>query len=141
MSRPLLLIFFYFSISSGFSQALDAAFEIQPISCLQQINSLNNQSISADSFEWDFCLGDFEAEPAQNFNVNSELVLGYGSDLVYSNGEYYRFIVDRTSKQIWRYDYGSSPTNNPTYQLLEVPSETFVVRPEDIDVEKINGNW
>ena len=110
--------------------------------CLGQNLGIQNNSIDATRYEWDFCIGDFEVEPVINSQAMSGLNFGSGFELIEDNGLWYAFVVDRGSgTEVFRYDYGDSPLNDPVVTQLELTPGIFISPPEDISVINYNNQW
>lgn len=85
--------------------------------CPQQAMSINNNSSTAASFNWDFCLGDLDSLPAALAlpSIGGTLSYPLNMKMVEENGLYYGFITNAFGgNYITRYDFGNSPTNTPT---------------------------
>ncbi|MCB0496864.1 MAG: PKD domain-containing protein [Cyclobacteriaceae bacterium] len=126
---------------NAFGQPPVADFSIVSPSCQNSKFIPSNNSSNANTYEWDFCIGDFYYDPVINSTTQPEITSGYGYELLEDNGLWYGFVVDRTARRVYRYDYGESPLNSPTITTLSLPDGWFTFAPEDISLIKFNNLW
>src|SRR5882672_6171282 len=118
-----------------------ADFTVPPTACISGRVQPANISLNADTYEWDFCLSDF-----QTLKSNSDaatvtgLSNGYGYRMVEDNGQWFGFAVSQTGSKILRLDFGNSPFNSPAITDLGDPGNLLVF-PHEIDLIKDNGLW
>ncbi len=106
----------------------------------ERIEPINN-SMNADSYEWDFCLGDFQVlKNNTDAATVTGLSNGYGYRLVEDNGQWFGFAVSQTGSKLFRLDFGNSPLNTPAITDLGDPGGLLVF-PHEIDLIKDGGLW
>ncbi|WP_420316446.1 PKD domain-containing protein [Ekhidna sp.] len=115
-------------------------FDIEEAGCLNQTISINNSTVNATSYVWDFCLEDFTETP----NLNSTDLVGvgtlYGYKLLEENGNWFGFLTERDAGVIYRLDFGDSPKNAPSITSLGNPFG-LLQTPTGIDFVNENGIW
>ncbi|MEO0552458.1 MAG: PKD domain-containing protein [Bacteroidota bacterium] len=110
--------------------------------CLEENIGIVNNSTGFDEYEWDFCVGDFNVEPTVTSTTMADLNFGSGFELVEDEGRWYAFVVDRgAGREVFRYDFGENPLNNPIITKLDLSPDLFDVPPEDISIIKFNDLW
>lgn len=128
------------SISKLSAQTAD--FDANLTVCRTEAQSISNNSTDATSYNWDFCIGDFEVDPELSVETtNSNLIAGYGYKLVEENGSYYGFFINRSFKTFSRIDYGNDPTNTPSSVNVLGEISNLSNAPEGLDIIKSNGSW
>ena len=105
--------FVFFMVSNVLAQPLVAEFSMPATACLEENVHIVNQSIGAESFEWDFCSGDLDLTPTASVLTNG--FGGYGGkvELSEQNGNYYGFFLGRASGKLYRLDFGADVTSTP----------------------------
>jgi len=118
-----------------------AEFTVSLLPCLDQNIDVDNTSMNADSFEWDFCLDDFKTL-SSNTDLATVIGLsgGFGYRIVEDDGLWFGFVVSQSTHSIIRLDFGDSPTNTPAVVDLGNPGNTLLF-PQGIDLYKNNGVW
>lgn len=116
-------------------------FNVSPSFCREESLNLQNNSLNADSYGWDFCLNDFSAlKSSSNLGVVSSLNVGQGFKLIQDNGSWFGFGVSRDNNKLFRFDFGNSPETTPDVVDLGNPGGLLHF-PEGFDLIKANGNW
>ncbi|MBK6267018.1 PKD domain-containing protein [Marivirga sp. S37H4] len=110
--------------------------------CLTETIQLSNTSINAVSYEWDFCIGDFETSPVISNNLSTAISNSFGLKIIQEGNSYYGFATVNTTdvKGIYRYDFGTSLDNAPTITFLG-DIGGVVVDPEGLDIMKEGSEW
>src|SRR5258706_190664 len=118
-----------------------ANFSILANACTGQNIQIQNLSINASTFEWDFCSGDLENLPvvqgattSGTFNKPSHITL------VTDQGKWYGFVLNRFGNSISRLDFGASLANTPLVVNLGTFNGLFT-QPIDIEFFKSGQNW
>ena len=134
--------FLCYQLSTGLAQVPTAQFTLPVNVCLQQFIEVNNQSVNADSYLWDFCLEDFK-----HLVDNSVLPAvggmsgGAGYKLVEDQaGTWFGFVTGQYSYTVHRLNFGTSPLNTPTITSLGNPGN-MLDQPQGIDIVNQDGNW
>jgi len=139
-------IFFWLIINlaistSGLAQAPVADFNTPASVCREQRVSIDNLSVDATSYEWDFCLYDMN-----NFKASADLVsianLNFGVSLkiVSDNNNWYGFVLSENNNRLFRLNFGNNLSNSPIVTDLGNPGNLLIF-PEGLDFVKVNGNW
>lgn len=145
MRNYLLIIvtFFFVGISKqGKSQCASSVFSIPDSICPQQIVPINNSLSTANSFNWDFCVGDLDSltTGVSLGNIGGALSFPQAMKMVEENGNYYGFICNVGAQYITRYDFGNSPNNTPTVTNLAT-NPILGGLATCIDMVKENNKW
>ncbi|MFN5171030.1 MAG: PKD domain-containing protein [Cyclobacteriaceae bacterium] len=118
-----------------------AQITLLPKACRLQDAGIQNLSVGASSFRWDFCYGGSQMTPVgSNSTLISPANAPEGLALVEDNGLWFGFMVNTNSNSILRLDFGTTPANNPSVVDLGNIGG-FLDRPRDISVIETNGNW
>lgn len=129
-------------LTATLAQSPVADFSLLTTACRGQNLRLQNNSLNADSFNWDFCLDDFSTTPTVVDVATFPAGFGesYGYKLINDNGNWFGFITSRSNQKMYRLDFGSDPTNFPTITDLGNPGG-LLIYPEGIDIVQANGSW
>jgi PKD repeat protein len=99
------LVFIFFVLTVHLNAQVSADFNLPPEACLEEQFNLENNSISAERYEWDFCPGDFYSNAESEFvNVTGMPSMNLsGVKFIYEDGKYYSFWLDRpTQGRVYR---------------------------------------
>ncbi len=137
-TRSFILIVLLTGITPLYSQPM-ADFEIPNSACRETNILATSTSTNANTFEWDFCLGDFEslATSSDVTNISSNTLKGI--ELIEDGGQWFGFVVGRS--KLFRLNFGNSVSNTPLIDDLGNLSgalsspEAFVIK------KNFNGNW
>ena len=120
--KDFLYLGFLVAVFPAYTQCPVSSFDANPNYCQSEIVAIQNTSINAVSFEWDFCSGELDQTPG------SESVATISGDLLadlaigYDNGSWYGFTTDRNTSQIKRINFGADLKNPaPTLTNLGNP--------------------
>ena len=111
--------------------------------CVNAPVTITNTSSGASSYYWTFCTGNLNAPPAgANLGVlNGALTSPVYIDYVQENGNYYGFMTDNYTGNLFRLEFGNSLLNTPvTYNLGDFGS-IIPDAAEGIQVIKNEGKW
>lgn len=109
--------------------------------CLGSELILTNTSTDALTYEWDFCLGDFEInQPLESSRTITGLSNGFGYVVREDGGIWYSFLVSAATNSIIRLTHGDSPLNAPT-DVDDLGGFGLLVAPESIDIIQFGGTW
>ena len=140
MKRLLFLILFLYPLHS-WGQVPLASFIAPSTVCRQETIDLKNNSLQADSYEWDFCANDFATlKSTVSLGIVNGLIAGEGFKLIEDNNQWYGFATSRDNNKLFRFDYGNSPENTPAIIDLGNPGGLLHF-PEGLDLLKANGSW
>ena len=118
MNRKLTLAaLLIFSAARLFSQCPVPGFTIGSAGCANQSVSFTNTSTNANSYEWDFCGGDFDAVPLAT-NFSNTFLNPLGISPVFDGTNWYAFVNNDGDATIARLDFGASLMNSPTLTNL-----------------------
>ncbi|MEM9680802.1 MAG: PKD domain-containing protein, partial [Bacteroidota bacterium] len=110
--------------------------------CIEEQLNITNDSNGFDSFIWDFCIGDFNEEPTINSMTALGLNFGSAFELIEDEGYWYGFALDRgAGRELFRYDFGNSPLNDPVITEVTLSDGLFLTPPDDISILKYKGLW
>lgn len=128
-------------VNMAYGQSPVADFTVTPAGCRQQIINFQNNSTSADSYAWDFCLNDIRnLKSSVNLATMSGFTGGYGYKLVETNGQWFGFATSYNGNRIYRLEFGSNPSGFPTVTNLGNPGGLLHF-PEGIEIVQANGKW
>jgi PKD repeat protein len=123
------------------AQAPQADFTAKGLVCRDERIAFVNSSSGADTFQWDFCVGDLETlQEVTSTTSITGLSNGFGYKLVQSNGLWFGFAVSQTGSKLLRLDFGDSPLNTPLIADLGNP-DNLLVFPHEIEVYSVSGTW
>ncbi len=142
-------IFFFFliclfSIQASFSQIVTASFNAPDTVCVNSSVNIQNTSQGGSSYYWSFCAADFNTTP-QAVNIgNPSGVLNspvFGCYALDDNGNYYGLVMNYTSGELSRLNFGNSLLNTPTGEDLGNLGGALPEQAEGIQLLRINGKW
>lgn len=83
--------------------------------CINQPLTIQNTSVGATSYYWNFCVADLKTAPSSvNLgNINGELSAPVFMDYVFVDGNYYGFLINYNPGELIRLDFGISLLNTP----------------------------
>ena len=82
--------------------------------CIGETLQLQNESLNASEFSWDFCVGDLSVSPeATALLTDNILNRPFTIEVIESNDLWFGFAPSRNGNNILRLDFGSSPNNIP----------------------------
>ncbi|MFT7157559.1 MAG: PKD repeat protein, partial [Parvicella sp.] len=121
MLRSFITILLYCSIHLIFGQAqVTSDFEIlNERICIGNQLILDNRSVNADSYQWDFCFEELDQVPILGGSY-SMVSASFTSDIdvVQDSGQWYGFVTDYLLNRVSRLSYGSSLENVPVETSL-----------------------
>jgi PKD repeat protein len=138
--RLYLSIFLSVSNFCLFSQILD--FNISSNLCLNEQADLVNNSSGLDNIFWNFCNDDFGQAP-QNENIGTVGTIGLnrGLDFINDGENFFTFLTDFSDGELYRVDFGNSPSNsNPLISKISYTGASLV-SPEEIEIYKVGTEW
>ncbi|WKV13434.1 PKD domain-containing protein [Marivirga harenae] len=129
----------FFSISFSALAQVTADFNLPVEVCLDEQFQLENSSINADSYEWDFCQGDLEANDLViNQSNEGDLSIPVGTSLIKYKEFWYGFFTNITNNTITKLEFGNSLENEPLISnignlggALDNPQDIKVVEEND----------
>ena len=98
----LLLLFFFYQISTSFSQCPNAQFNASGPGCAGMAINFNNTSSGAAGYTWDFCAGDFDSLMADTSIVSGFLNTPSGLSAVVDSTRNYIFVCSRGDDKLIR---------------------------------------
>ncbi|AEV99351.1 PKD domain containing protein [Niastella koreensis GR20-10] len=125
-------------------KAVTIGFTTPDTVCLTSPVTINNTSLNATTYYWNFCVGNINTPPsAVNIGNPGSLSAPVFMDYVYTGGNYYGFVTNYASGNLVRLNFGNSLLNTPTSTnlgnyggILQSGSAT-----EGIQVVQNEGNW
>jgi len=139
-----ILILFTITTFNVLAQAPTANFNLPTEACLQENIYLENTSINASSFFWDFCTGDFALQPtaeiftnSSNYNTNNNINI-YFEDI--SDTIRYVFLPSGGAKKVFRFTADDQLNDIYTTEELNL-SSISLGRPIDISILKTNTDY
>lgn len=112
--------------------------------CINTPVNVQNQSINASSYYWNFCVSDIANTTPIAVNLGNPgnmLRMPVFSDFVESNGSYYMFVINHVPGGLIRLDYGNSLLNNPTAVNLGNFGGVVNNSSEGIQIVKDRNRW
>lgn len=110
--------------------------------CLTENIVFDNISSNANSYEWDFCGGEFENSPViEDANQIAGLSQSHGISIYDDNGVKKALITDKNGDKIYLAIFENSLSGNVTISQIQVPAGTFN-DPTDVKaIQDHTGNW
>jgi len=122
----------------------DSLFFAPDTVCVNQPVSLKSNVFNASSYYWGFCSG-YLMDPPTGVNIGS----GYdfhkagNIDIVLDNGNYYGFVVNDSTTEFLRLNFGNSLSNIPTVTNFGNLTNGLPVNPTSLFIlhDTLSGNW
>lgn len=120
-----------------------AAFTAPDTVCINNPVTINNTSVAATSYFWNFCTGNLNNPPvgANMGNIAGAMTSPVYIDYVEDNGNYYGFVTDNYTGKLFRLDFGNNLLNTPTLTNFGNLNGVLPVSVEGIQVIKNEGKW
>ncbi|ADR22208.1 hypothetical protein MATR_01510 [Marivirga tractuosa] len=120
---------------------VSADFNLPSEVCLEQQFQLENTSVNADNYEWDFCFEDFSTlTPSFDSFSSSGLSLPFEARIIQSDTSSFVFIPNRNGNTIRRYHVSND--FNTIYSENNVENiNSYFQEPISIDIKHINNKW
>ena len=137
LSFSLLYIFFPHQV---WSQA-NPVFTVIPEVCISENLVIQNQSLNAATYKWDFCHENLLKAPEVSFSATvSGANVPEGVEMAYDKGSWFGFVSSRDNNKIFRLEYGNSLFNTPV--IVDMGNIGGVVNgPKTIKLVNDKGNW
>lgn len=124
-----------------FGQAPTALFNLPITACTSELILTANLSSNSTSYEWDFCIGNFNTSPIIEDDIlSSSSSLISSLKIIYDGANYHGFATALSTNELYRLDFGSSISNVPVLTNLGTLGD-ILDSPEGIDIIKINNEW
>ncbi len=123
--RNTISLLLLFTFAKGFAQCPAPDFVVSSAVCLNQKIEIQNLTVGATSYTWDFCSGDLALTPQATIAASNNLLFRTRSiRLIEHESLWYGFTIDQASSpnRLIRFDFGNSLANNPTIIDLGNPS-------------------
>lgn len=127
-----------------FSLKTLAQFGLPTEECPRTDLNLSNPATTADSWFWDFCVGDLTETPIGQL-VSADINAGAntrpeGITSVFDGNNWYAFTINRTTSSLTRIKFGNSLSNSPN--ISEMPNvDSKLNSPISMEVFQESGNW
>lgn len=120
-----------------------AGFTAPDTVCINNPVTINNTSVDASSYFWNFCTGNLNNPPvgANLGNIAGAMTSPVYIDYVQDNGNYYGFVTDNYTGKLFRLDFGNNLLNTPTLTNFGNLNGVLPVSVEGIQVIKNEGKW
>lgn len=109
--------------------------------CVNSPVQINNTSVGASSYFWNFCVANSATNPGganiSNIGLSQPVFMDYAKD----GNNYYGFVVNHLVGRLIRLDFGNSLLNTPTYVDLGNFNGAIPVQCEGIQLVKNAGKW
>lgn len=106
--------------------------------CINELISISNTSVNADTYYWDFCGGEFDNSPISDIVKTVDGVSQIqGLDVVKVENEYYGFISDISKGTVTRLDFGTELG----LSLSETQIVTGLSSPSNISLFQESMSW
>ncbi len=120
-----------------------AGFTAPDTVCVNEPIVVQNTSVNASNYFWNFCSGGSFSTPTGVNLGNPGGMLAYPvfSDIVEDNGEFYLFVSNNWPGGLIRLDFGNSLLNTPTPVSLGTVSGVVFNTIQSLQVVKNEGKW
>ncbi len=139
----ILSTFLVLALASTKTNAQLALFDVEDdFICLEEEIIFNNQSVNAQSFEWDFCVDDVQGDAELSLISNSsQLGNIFGISAIEHLDTSYVFLISFIDNRIVKltFDNPNNPSNFST-QAINIPNE-LLSSPSDLEIVNHNGQW
>ncbi|QHT70535.1 PKD domain-containing protein [Rhodocytophaga rosea] len=130
-----------YCVFDSFAQCPQPSFTVPDTICIGESLAITNTSSGADRYEWDFCSGDLEEQPALKTVTTLASALTPTDITTISDGaNWYGFVSSRDNNKIFRLDFGNSLSNTPSFTDLGNPGN-LLSKPEQMKVVKVGADW
>ncbi|OIR05733.1 hypothetical protein GALL_121680 [mine drainage metagenome] len=125
------------------SQNVIASFIAPDTVCVNTSININNNSVGASSYYWNFCVADIHQLPVGNNlgNPNSILNTPVYMDYTFANGNYYGFVTNNYPGGLVRLDYGNSLLNTPIAHNLGTLNGVIQNTAEGVQIVNNGNQW
>ena len=104
----------------------------------ESVNIINNTI--ADTFQWDFCIGDLETAPVSGLETGVSSGVYFHLDAVKANGTWFAFALNRNTNNIVRHQYTNGLMSAPISTIV-VGSEGEIFDRSAISMIEVNGRF
>jgi gliding motility-associated-like protein len=129
------------NISGQCSYTAGAGFLAPDTVCVNTPVQINNTSVGASNYYWNFCVANSTTNPAgvnlSGIGLNQPVFMDYAKD----GNNYYGFVVNHLAGRLIRLDFGTSLLNTPTSTDLGAFGDVIPIQCEGIQVVKNGNNW
>ena len=114
MKYAFLAFYLLIASSDSMGQNVTASFLSPDTICVNAPLTIQNTSQGATSYYWTFCTANINQPPiGTNLgNISNQLSLPVYVDYVFTNGNYYGFVVNNSPGGLVRLDFGNSLLNS-----------------------------
>jgi hypothetical protein len=135
------VLFNLLGLIQAFGQCPVTDFSVSSTGCQNETLALNNLSVGAINYEWDFCSGDLALTPVATpiFN-NIYLQRSRSFRVVKFNLEWIGFAIDQVNDKLLRFDFGNNLANTPQMTNLNNPGNALQ-NAFDFQIYFENSNW
>lgn len=114
----LILIFLIFLTGHDLMGQPQADFIIPSNACLQETIKIENLSVNASQYVWDFCGGDLIQQPTANLLTSSYGGYGTRVEMTESAGEFFGFFLSGGTRALFKLSFGSNINSIPVLTNL-----------------------
>ena len=127
----------------SFEQAVTASFNSSDTVCINEPINIQNTSQGATNYFWSFCTANINQPPVGTNlgNPGNALSLPVYIDYVFTNGNYYGFVVNNSPGGLVRLDFGNSLLNTPAVTSLGNIGGAIPNSAEGVQIANDNGKW
>ena len=142
MRRFLLCVLSFLFVTASLAQLPQADFSLPTSVCADENIVLQNNSSTANTYSWDFCVGDLTQEPTASSINNSDQAIDGANNItvVKSGSNFYGFVASRNDGKLIRIDFGNSLDNSPEIVNLGNVGNSFT-EPIAVEIVEENDNW
>ncbi|MDH5598040.1 MAG: hypothetical protein OEY34_02885, partial [Cyclobacteriaceae bacterium] len=115
--RNLLVAFFLLAGYLSRSQ-ISIGFNSPSQVCINEPLSIQNTSVSADSYLWNFCLPNYDSAFPSNKITDASIRQSFDIEIDSSGGQWFGFIANRTGDDIIKLTFGNDLRNSPVISSL-----------------------
>ena len=105
--------------------------------CLEEDLLITNSSTNATSYQWDFCLEDYQGSYTDRMLVDNLAGFSYGLGVSETTEGWHGFATARFGQPI-KLTYGSSPLNSPTTEAISDPN-SWLTRAKSPSIIETSG--
>jgi PKD repeat protein len=137
--KYIFVIILLFISNSSLAQ-VTADFNSPIVGCLNENIFLENTSMNAEKYEWDFCVGDLESNSLEIIRESDgNLSVPVGASFVRFKGNWYGFVTNIDNNTITKLNFGESLENSPVISNMGNLGNTLE-SPQDVKAVEDGNN-
>lgn len=122
-----------------FTQTPNIDITVSATVCQGEVVDIVNNT-TADTFQWDFCIGDLETAPVPGLETGVSSGVYFHLDMIRANGTWFAFALNRNTNNIVRHQYANGLMSAPISAIVD-GSEGEIFDRSAISMVEVNGQF